>query len=248
MPTSLRFPPGLPPPVRIGYTDTHEETRSRVEMDIGAARMRNRTRVAPLLVTAQWSLTPDQYAIFDVWFEEYLGAGERPFDIQLANDVGLLSWYTVYWIGEYDAEVVEDYHWLISGTLRSLEPSFAVRPSGTDELMGFSAPEVIATGAILIEPVLYGRSFPEVTARGTLDAVPLRGLAEPSVVAAGRLEPRPFWGSALLEVSATGRLEDLGAPELILQFDAVPYAAPAGSAVDLQFDDVLFLPPSIPPP
>lgn len=245
MPTSLRFPAELPPPLRDPYGDTYEETRSRTEREIGVARMRNVTRVAPLMITVEWMFTPAQYAVFDKWFETYLRGGERPFDIQLSDDVGLLQWYTVFWIGTYRAEIVNGYNWRVSGTLRSIEVPFAVRPSGTDELGGLSEPTIRATGALVIEPVFFGRAELELIAEGTLDALPVYGLSEPSVTGTGVLLPRPFWGSAAVEVTADGRLEDLGAPELILEFDAVIYNPPAGGAVALQFDNVPYLPPSV---
>jgi hypothetical protein len=248
MPTSLRTPLELLPPIRNSYSDTYEETRSRIEMEIGVDRVRNVTRSAPQLFSVEFDTTAEGYAVFEKWFETYLKGGERPFDTQLSDNTGLLTWYTVYWIGPYKAEVVDTLNWRITGTLRSIDPPFEYRPSGTDELRGSAKIDVSAVGNLLVQKVLYGFADMVVSAKGFLDAIPTYGGALITLNATGYLEARPLWGAALLEVTATGQLQELGEPELILQFDSVIYTPPDGDDVQLQFDDVEYLPPSIPPP
>lgn len=247
MPTGICLPPQIPPPERDGYDDTYEETRSSVDMQTGPPRMRNKFRVAPRLINVRWTLSNAAYRIFDIWFSETLKGGEVPFDIQLLDDTEELVWYTARWSkGEFRAEIQEDGKWVVTGTIRSTEDPFADRPSGTDELGGRGSFNFTGKGNMLIAKVLFGAGSLGLSfARGALRATPFFGQTFFEMFTRGQLTPRPFYGRGTFDLTGIAALAVFGADELILQFDAITYSAPAGGAVELQFDATVYYPPHI---
>lgn len=249
MATGIRIPPQVPPPLRDGYGDTYEETRTSVEMDAGAPRIRNKMRSAPRLFTVTWHMTADVYKVFDIWFAETIAGGAKQFDIQLLDDSETLVWYTAtFQDGSYRAAIEEDNNWRVSATLRAVGESFATRPPGTDEMRGVANLSLLpARGQLLIRKVLFGSVMLGIGegTRGALKPVPLYGRAVFDLNGRGRLYPRPLYGRATMDLTATGALQQFGDPELILQFDGTAYTADNGDTVELQFDSTPYYPPKI---
>lgn len=246
MATGIRLPKDIPVPLRDGYEDTYEETRSTVAMDAGSPRMRNRMRSAPRLFDVVWHMTAAQYKVFDIWFAETVKGGSLPFDLQLLDDTEALVWYTSrFEQGTYRAEISEHDNWRVSARIRAEGDSFATRPSGTDELEGRADMSLSAVGKLVIQVALRGLAELDLSGRGTLKPVPLFGSAVLDLSGRGRLLPRPFYGIATLDLTATGAPQQFGDLELVLQFDAVSYTADAGGAVELQFGPDPYYPPHI---
>lgn len=249
MATGIRIPPQVPPPLRDGYGDTYEETRTSVEMDAGAPRIRNKMRSAPRLFTLTWHMSAAVYKVFDIWFAETIAGGAKEFDIQLLDDSETLVWYTAtFEKGSYRAAIEEDNNWRVSATLRAVGDSFPTRPPGTDELRGVADLSLLPLlGVLVIKKSLSGRvdlGIGEGT-RGVLKPFPMFGIANLNISARGALYPRPLYGIAQMSLTATGTLQQFGDPELILQFSGTAYTPDNGATVELQFDSTVYYPPKV---
>lgn len=242
MSSSVRFPAELMPPTTDGYGDSFEESRQKFSPEIGQSRRRLRTRRVPRRFNVQWTFSQDEYQVFDKWWQNSIAGGSIPFDIQILDDVVGLTWYTVYWIGEYQANIVDGMNWSVSGVLQAKEPTFgATRPSGTDELRGLSDIGILSSsGYLLIGKVLRGLANIEVTpsARFLLPALYGSSTVGMFQLPSGKLAPFPVRGSASVGVeSATGLLE-IGVvsyfPELSRQWQGLSLFSKTGSQTDLR--------------
>lgn len=245
MPTGIRFPLGVPE--KTGFGDTYEETRSRLDMEIGPARVRNRMRLAPRTFTVQWSFGFDEYLIYERWWQNVIKGTSKKFDIQLLDDTESIVWFTCEWIKPFVANLNASNVWVVTGTIRTISDSFETRPSGTDELAGTVSMGLTASAAMLIKKTLYGKASLGLTAQAKPKAIPLYGRARLGLDGRGKLIPRPFNGRAHLGISlAKAAPAKFGADELILQFDAITYTPPTGDVVVLQFDSTPYYPPHMP--
>lgn len=243
MPSSISFPAiGLL--LADGYTNTREETRVRVAMETGAARQRQTMLRSPRIFTVQWEFTSSEYLTFESWLQGSVKGGEHDFDIQLLDDTESLIWYTVRFVSQPEASIVDlnSDQWRVSAVLRSKDPPFGSRPPGTNELRGYSAPEFTGTGrpptvhalrstSLIVAdhtgrfslPPLRGLSSPAFSGRGKFRNY-LRGLSSPEVVGTGMLL-RGLGGLASPVLTATGELEELGGgPGSGIYPDAVDFA------------------------
>lgn len=248
MPVGIRTPPEVRQPDNDGYSDGYEETRTTTEMETGAPRVRNKMRTAPRTFRIRWTMTNEVYKVFDIWWQETVRGSEREFDTQLLDDDEVLTWFTVRFVeGTYNAQIDENDKWIVSGTLRTTEDGFLDRPAGTDELHGEANFSFLATGAMLIDKVLFGAASLGIkSATAKFKVNPFHGQASIGLKTVhGRLRPRPFYGKARFPFSASAQLARFGDDELILKFDAVTYTPPDGSDVTLQFDSTVYYPPHI---
>lgn len=242
MSTGIRFPVDLPPPSREGYGDEFEETRSKFAPEVGAARRRQRTRATPRLFSVQWAFDQDQYQTFDKWWQYVIQGGALPFDIQLLDDDATLTWFTVYFMGDYDAEVVGVMDWRVRGTLRAIDVTFGTtRAPGTDELLGRAAVGVTAaTGKLLITRALRGAANVGLqNAEGHLLLPPLEGEATVGLYSAtrGKLGPFPFRGEITVGISDATGLLVIGVvnyyPELSRQWQNLDWFGRVGGSEDI---------------
>lgn len=245
MPTAIRTPVDLPLPMVAGYGSTIEESRSRVEMDVGRPRTRRKTRTVAKQFEIQWDLDRFQYQSFDIWWQYIIKGGALEFDMQLEDDDGSIVWYTCIWLGEYKAEVIDGLAWRVTAKARTISEPFEIRPAGTDDLHGLSKMALSGQGQLLVLKVLRGTATMEFVGKATLGAIPMYASAQMQITGKGYARARPYWGSAVMEILNTGRLINLGDPFLLLQFDAVTYTEPSGDSVELQFDNVFYIPPSV---
>jgi hypothetical protein len=65
------YPPTLPAPLVSGYTLSPVDQTVRTDMEVGAARVRRRTRARNDLIDVSWLFSPVQMAAFRQWFEGY---------------------------------------------------------------------------------------------------------------------------------------------------------------------------------
>lgn len=230
MSTGIRFPVDLPVPGRSGYGDTEEPTRSEFRPEVGMGRRRQKYRSTPRIFEVEWTFTQDQYTIFDTWWQETIQGGALPFDIQLLDDDETLSWFTVYWLEEYEAEVVGVMDWRVRGRLRATEATFGTtRPSGTDELNGSASITVAGTGDLLVSTSLRGAASIDITGTGRLKPIDMRGETTLLLTSAtgGRIKVGVFRGAATIGVDATGQIE-IGTigyfPELSRQWMGMAWA------------------------
>lgn len=209
MTTGIRFPVDLPLPSR-DYADEDEASRTAFEPEIGTARRRQKYRATPRLFEVSFDFTQAQYAIFDVWWQNTIRGGELPFDVLLLDADETPTWFTVHWVGEYEAEVVGVMDWRVRGTLRAVEGTFGTtRPSGTDELRGIANLEVSARGDLLISKKLRGIASLDVVGTGRLNTgARLFGIAELGIYFATRAKfgSLPLRGLATLDVTGTAVL------------------------------------------
>jgi hypothetical protein len=198
MPTGIRYPFGLPVPDRDGYRETFEETRSVVDMESGTARRRNRMRRPARLFALRTTLSQQQFAVFDEFWQVHIKGSESEFDIQLADDdEAALVWYTVRATdGTYQATVTEAADYVVEWAVRAVADGFSVRDPGTALLRG-SASIGIAS-AIAIQKA-------RIALRGTASlGIKTSGLPLRS---GGRFLAQPYNGRSVVGIkAATGRI------------------------------------------
>lgn len=191
MSTNIQYPVDLPLPLRDGYGDRFEDIRSKCDMEIGTARRRRRFSVAPRLFDVVFRFNQVKYAIFDDWWENTIGGGSLPFDVQLDDGAGGLVWYTCNFTDAYKFNVVGQNakEWRISATLRSKLPSFTTRVAGNDNLRGIAYLQNPNTshGYLFVPSTLRASSQLKLSSTGYLANIPMRGLAGVQAVGSGRL-------------------------------------------------------------
>lgn len=64
------WPTSLPQPISDGYGLTPEDSGIRTDMEVGAARVRRRTRARNDRIDVRWLLTDAQMAAFRAWFDD----------------------------------------------------------------------------------------------------------------------------------------------------------------------------------
>lgn len=244
MATEIMFP-DITLPLRDSVKDLFEETRSKVQMETGAHRMRRWGRRTPRIFELIWDMSPEEFFKFDEWYQYTINGGDLPFDIQIQDDLGDVAWLTAKGLDDYEASCSNGLDWRVTWKVRSIEPIFYGRipvpfsGRGSFEMHGF--------GQLQVLKPLYGfTSVGIVSGEVFIPPPPPGGRASMGMVAGkGNLLARPFWGATIVGVTATGRFLDLGESSLILQFDDVVWTPPDGDDVVLQFDDVLYMPPSV---
>ncbi len=212
MATGIRFPSDLRVPDRNGYTESFEDTRSAVEMEIGTVRRRNRFRRPPRLFDLQWTFTQSDFQVFDIWWQDTVAGGAKAFDIQLLDSDETVVWYTVSAREEYKAEVVNEMEWRVTLQVKALDENFGTtRPAGTDELRGLAEAGVTARGTILIARTLRGKTDLGVTATARFSLPAMRGLAEVGMfrLPRARFGAFPLTGDTAVGVSGSAQLGDV---------------------------------------
>lgn len=225
MSTGIRFPVSLPVPGRPGYGDTEETTRSEFRPEVGMGRRRQKYRSTPRIFEVEWTFKQAQYEQFDAWWQNVLQGGALPFDIQLLDNSETLSWFTVYWLGEYEAEVVGVMDWRVRGRLRATAATFGTtRASGTDELGGRATLAVTGVADILVSTALRGAASIGATGTGRLKLPDMRGETTLLLTSAtvGKIKVGFFRGAATIGVDATGQLENV--PALSRQWMGMAWA------------------------
>ncbi|MGX7950491.1 hypothetical protein [Oleidesulfovibrio alaskensis] len=88
MATIESYPAMLPKPTMKGYTAQPTDRRQQTEMEIGT-RTRNLFGADETLVSVQWVMDAEQYAIFEAWEQNILDGGSKWFRMQLLTGTGL---------------------------------------------------------------------------------------------------------------------------------------------------------------
>lgn len=208
MSSSIRFPIDLRPPDRNGYADQHEQIKTRVEMEAGPSRLRRRMRIAPRVFSLRFEFTQLQFTTFDAWWQDVIGGGKKPFDIELLDDDQSLIWFTVTSLdGTYKAAISDEFdqNWIVTLRVRSIADPFVERTSGADELRGSSFNTSGGTGELLISIFLRGQSTIESINEGRLAILPLMGTSFNIMSNTGRLLPIGLRGLATIESLPTGQ-------------------------------------------
>lgn len=210
--SSISFPAQLSVPDRNGYTESFEDTRSAVEMEIGTVRRRNRFRKPPRLFDLQWTFTQAEFQVFDIWWQDTIKGGAEEFDIRLLDADKTIVWYTVTVREEYKAEVVNELEWRVTMQVKALAENFGqTRPAGTDTLAGVTRVGVSAQGALLIARTLRGKTDLGVTATARFSLPAMRGLAEVGMfrLPRARFGAFPLTGVTAVGVSGSAKLGDV---------------------------------------
>lgn len=202
--TGIRFPVELPLPLREGYAVDYEETRRRVQPEVGSSRQRRLFRSEPRLERLVWSFTQQQYRLFDLWWQNTIESGAREFDVLLTDLGSGTVWFTARWFGDYEAVIDNTgYRWRVSAVFRLIGEPFADRPSGTDELIGRTSVGLTASGNLRVDKQMRGAVTLEVTGRGRLNGSGGFPVALLTITGTGRIPLGPMRGSTTIGVTAT---------------------------------------------
>lgn len=85
------WPAQLPHPALTGYSLEPQSAFIRSDMDAGPARQRRRYTAVPTQVSAQVTLTREQFALFEAWYEHRIQSGAAWFDAPIDNGLGVQS-------------------------------------------------------------------------------------------------------------------------------------------------------------
>jgi len=91
MTLDLSWPASLPLPSMQGYGIDDDPKMIRTEMDAGSARQRRTSTQASGELTAQWSFTLFQFAIFEGWLRHRANYGATWFNIPYLGGLGLVE-------------------------------------------------------------------------------------------------------------------------------------------------------------
>lgn len=206
MPTGIRLPETILPPDRSGSTTTSVHADKRIQMETGSDRVYRVMTDSPRLFEVQWSFSQYEYSIFDMWWHFSLKDGLRPFDIELLAD-GVLRWFTVTASEGYSVTVDQWDNWIVSIKLRSDEPAFTDRSSGTDELLGNVSANISVKGYILIPKILRGKLTLPITVKGALAiGARLGGSISVPVVLTSKFTSARLRGISISPFTVTGEL------------------------------------------
>lgn len=114
------WPTTLPNPQVSGYTLKPVDQTVRTDMEGGASRARRRTKARNDKVSASWSMTDAQLAIFRAWFDDdTAGAagGAAWFTCSLPVGATGLSSVTAKFIGSYTVPLQDGWRWVVTGEL-----------------------------------------------------------------------------------------------------------------------------------
>jgi hypothetical protein len=182
-----------------------------MEAESGSTRVRRLTLSGPRLEQLTWDLSQTQFRVFDLWWQETIGAGAREFDILLSDLAYGTVWFTARWIGAYQAEISGvRYRWRVTGTVRLLGDPFTERPSGTDELRGRCAVDLQAKGRLEVPVSFTGAASVGIEARGRLSGAGGFLAATLGITGTGRIPLGPLRGLGSLDVAGTAANTEFG--------------------------------------
>jgi len=112
----MGYPATLPKPVARGYMLKPVDPSLRTEMDVGAARVRRRTRARNDRLSLTWVLTDAQMAIYRAWFDSSAEADGGTAWVALALHIGDggLSNVEFKFIGPYQASASGGLIWTVT--------------------------------------------------------------------------------------------------------------------------------------
>lgn len=101
---------------------------AEMQYEAGENRRRRIYTQVPDIVNFSWDMTQAHLDIYDNWFEEDLIAGERQFDILVAQEGGTgVTWSNAKFIGVPEIETLPTGDYVVSGQMLLLGDRFDVR-------------------------------------------------------------------------------------------------------------------------
>jgi hypothetical protein len=113
------WPDTLPRPLADAYGIQPVDPVIRTDMDVGAPRVRRRSRARNDRLQVVWQFTPAQAATFRAWYDDDTGAagGAAWFDVQLDIAEGGLQSVEARFAEMWRGELQGKNQWRISATL-----------------------------------------------------------------------------------------------------------------------------------
>lgn len=114
------FPATLPAPNVSGYRLQPVEPTVRTDMEVGAPRVRRRTRARNDQISLEWLFTSAEMATFRTWFDDdATGAagGAGWFNVSLDAGDGAMQTYEARFTRVWDAAARENGRYLVTGTV-----------------------------------------------------------------------------------------------------------------------------------
>ena len=130
---TVYFPEKLPYPTVDGYSIKPGEAIIRTEMEAGPARQRRRYTQTPSRITVKWTMSPEQFSLFEVWYRYQAKEGGEWFFITLLGGLGLTS-QEARFTQQFEASLLNGYLWQISSELEIRD-----RPTLTEDAMDIIA-------------------------------------------------------------------------------------------------------------
>ncbi len=114
------WPSSLPLPSPSGYSANPKDTVLRSDMESGASRSRNASRVISDQISLTWEMSDVQYAAFKAWYFSGSGAnGGAAFftGLNLPLGSGGLTAVTAKFSSQYTAEYLPVMYWKVTARL-----------------------------------------------------------------------------------------------------------------------------------
>lgn len=110
------YPSTLPRPQVEGYGIEPDDPVIKTEMDGGNTRFRRRYTAFPSQITARWTFTQHEFAVFEAWHRHTILDGAAWFDVDLANGLGISS-HEAHFVGMWKSSALPGLGASVSATL-----------------------------------------------------------------------------------------------------------------------------------
>ncbi|EOJ0063289.1 TPA: hypothetical protein ACXJEI_001023 [Pseudomonas aeruginosa] len=119
----IKWPDGLPFPLREGYGFKTVEPMARTSLQSGRARYRRNFSNVPVALEVSWLFTAEQARLFKGWYRDVLKDGVKWFECDLRTEEGIVP-CNLHFDGIYDGGyLVGRDHWRFNATVVMRERS-----------------------------------------------------------------------------------------------------------------------------
>ena len=120
MPATIAFPTSLPCGSIQGYGYQSADALVATDFDAGPRRVRRRYTSVPTRYNVTWTVTQNQLAVFEYWFNNVINYGASYFTIPLTQGAGIQT-VDARFVGVPSVTLSEPTEFKISSTLEVLE-------------------------------------------------------------------------------------------------------------------------------
>ncbi|MDW0360798.1 hypothetical protein Q8G38_15910 [Halomonas venusta] len=130
---NIRYPPGMPLPLREGYGIQHTDNVTRTQLGSGRQRKEIMMRNTPSIISVQFLLTEAEAQVFEGFYWETLQSGTLKFDCPIQTPLGIREYENLEFFEMYQGpQLYGVRHWRFTAQLE-----IAKRPTVSAEEMEY---------------------------------------------------------------------------------------------------------------
>lgn len=99
---NIRYPPGMPLPLRDGYGIQHTDNVTRTQLGSGRQRKEIMMRNTPSIISVQFLLTEAEAQVFEGFYWQTLHSGTLKFDCPIQTPLGIREYENLEFHELYD--------------------------------------------------------------------------------------------------------------------------------------------------